>query len=169
MDYTSFSGLFFRVAEKPHKDARFEEHGTFEVEPGGAKITATRRPGFMATLLGIILAVVALALVIAVVLLLEENGTKLLNHRKGPMFVGVMGLVAMGLGYAAGGWIADKLFSKKITLSLDGPQIAAARTTNGITLQFIYRQGKSTHLTYFKPESPEELTRLMDVLNAFTQ
>ncbi|MBU1239361.1 hypothetical protein KKF84_07890 [Myxococcota bacterium] len=155
---------FVRFAEKPLKDARLEGRGALVSDDSTTSLSATRRPGLLAMLIGVIMAIVGVAIVVAITLYLEEKGIDLMRKRKGPLLIGMMGLFALMGGYVFGAWIAEKLFSSRVTVPLTPENLVSAKSQNGKTIEIIWKKGRTQLVTYVTPQSPDEFGAAMDAL-----
>jgi hypothetical protein len=160
----NYKGLFFRYAISPHKDPRFEGAGNMEMTDGVLNIETILRPGFLAVFLGVILAIIGLAIIVALAVIIEDHGYKFLTHGKGPMLVGVTALVFMIVGYGIGGWLANKIFSRKIKRAIKSEDLVNATIYFKTMVEIIWKKGNKNFATHFRPDDPGNLEKLLEEL-----
>ncbi|MBU1219182.1 hypothetical protein KKF34_19080 [Myxococcota bacterium] len=151
-------GKFIRYAPEGSKETRLVGPGTMEVSDFNFEMKGPRQPGFLAGLFGVVFAVLGVAFVIAAVMYLADNKIiDFMRIRKGPMFIGVMGLVFIVLGWVAGGWIADKLFTRMAVLNVETKKIKSLWISNNNSIIFSYSDGSKPSGCMFMPSDPINL------------
>ncbi len=119
---------------------RFVKQGILTHTEGSIRLRGKRERVWLTRISGIFGAIVGVAAIVAIVMLLEEIGVELMRYRKGPMLIGVLGMIGMGAGWALVGDIVGRVTAKESTVEV--PRANVRVESNGDCFLVWHESGK---------------------------
>lgn len=154
----------FGYVDGAAKNAGLSGRGALTFAPAvGWRLVCRRAPGLVRIPMAVVGAAVGVVITALGATMLEEVGLDLMSYRKGPVLVGMLGLLIAIGGWMGMAWLADAMFGRahEKTLGPDQPVTVQqhSKNANGVSL-FWARDGKTVGTT-FKPADEQTRGQLL--------